>query len=254
VGVFVQALQGLGGGLYLIVGTILGVRLLVRASRQRLLPELLLGIAFLVAGTIGSPLEVVAEASARNPDATWAGSVLAAGKLLTLLGLGAYVGFTWRVFRPGVVWAAALAGGLVALQFLAFVGYGVTGVFSAGRVSSGAFFWVEFAARVAMPIWTTAECLRYSALMRRRQRLDLGDPVVANRFALWATASLGGLLMLCTSVLPRVLGDAHPVIVSGVFYLVFAGGGIVASAGYWLAFFAPGWYRRWLAPAGAVEG
>lgn len=236
-----QVFQAVGGGLYLVVGTILGVRLLAQAARERVMPELLLGLAFLLAGTVGAPIEVVGDGMARAGHAG-AGPLLAIGKAVTIAGMAAYVGFTWRVFRPTDRWAAAFAGALVLVQGVAFVGFAASGRFGVAA-NDGVWFWIELSARVVAPVWTIAECIRYRALMLRRVRLGLADPIVADRFLLWAVASGGGLVMLLLSIVPRVLSANHWYIETGMSYPLVALGGIVASIAYWLAFFPPAWYR-----------
>jgi len=246
-----EVLQGLVAALYLTVATILGIRLLRTAAREHLLPELLLGLAFVLSATLGSPLEVVSETVGRESGASWSGSVLAIGKLLTMAGLSAYVTFTWRVFRPDELWAALLAATLVAIQVVAFFGFSSSGVFATG-LNEGFWFWVEFGARVGVPLWTMLECIRYHAMMERRGRIGMAEPIVQNRFALWATASAGGILMVITSTAPRLFALDSVFLNSGVIYLVFCAGGLTSSFAYWLTFFAPGWYRGWLEGADAV--
>ena len=126
-----------------------------------------------------------------------------------------------------------------------------------GHASSDAFrtalidmrwFWLELAGRLASPSWLGIEAFLYWNAMRRRARIGLADPVVANRFLLWTVASATGLLCLLTSVPPHYLPAHHWLLELDLF--VFSAAGIATAAAYWLAFFPPGRYRRWLeAPA-----
>ena len=61
-------------------------------------------------------------------------------------------------------------------------------------------------ARCAVLLWLFVESAIYAQRMRRRVRLGLGDPVVANRFTLWAIWT-GALACIPLFVLTlRVLG------------------------------------------------
>jgi hypothetical protein len=249
-----EVVQGLVASLYLTVATILGVRLLRKAARARLLPELLLGLSFILSATLGSPLEVLSDSVARDGVAPWAGSVLAGGKLLTMAGLSAYAAFTWRVFRPDKLWAALLTAVLVATQVVAYFGFALSGTFTTG-LNEGFWFWIEFGARVGVPLWCGVECLRYHAMMTRRARIGMAEPIVQNRFALWAIASAGGILMVITSTAPQLFTLDNLIMQSGIVYLAFCAGGLTSSFSYWLAFFAPGWYRRRIeGPCAAAVG
>jgi uncharacterized membrane protein len=77
--------------------------------------------------------------------------------------------------------------------------------------------------------------------MRRRSAIGLADPLVTDRFRLWAGGALSGLVMLLCSVPPQLLGRDHPL--QGVSLLVLALMGLAATASYWFAFFPPDWYR-----------
>jgi hypothetical protein len=43
-------------------------------------------------------------------------------------------------------------------------------------------------------LWAFVESVRYHGMMRRRLRLDLADPVVTDRFRLYAVATLSGVI------------------------------------------------------------
>jgi len=238
-----QALQAIGGLAYLIAAAALGIRLLARAQRERQMPELLIGIAFLSAAVLGTPLEIAGEVRGLAHPGEAAASLLAGGKLLSMIGLNAMNLFTWLVFRPGRSWAGALFLSIFAGQLAAFGGFAASGAFLSGVVSTG-WFWIELFFRAAGSIWMLSECLDYAAKMRRQVALGLVEPMVAHRFALWAGGNLGGLLMLATSIAPRVLGVEG--VAPQLMVLVFAGAGTISAGCYWLAFFPTARYRRWV--------
>jgi hypothetical protein len=236
------ALQAMAGGLYMLTMTIVGVRLLMLAKRNRTLPEILLGGSILIGGTLSASLEAAGMAAARDFEGGVVGALLLAGKLLSLIALTLQGLFIWRVFRPASRRAGVLVLATVDLALIAVVGYWLSGTFSTGVISE---FWfcVELVARLIGPVWLVYESGRYYGLMRRRVRLQLADPVVANRFLLWAVASGFGILMFATSVPPVFFPNA-PDLPMGIDLLVFGVSGIVASVLYSLAFFPPAAYRR----------
>ena len=67
-------------------------------------------------------------------------------------------------------------------------------------------------------VWAHLECLLYYRTMRRRQRLGLADPVLANRFLLWSlwtgAIALQGLAMLLLRIAIWSSG-AHEVLQAG---------------------------------------
>jgi hypothetical protein len=87
------------------------------------------------------------------------------------------------------------------------------------------------------------EALYYYSLMRRRMRLGLADPVVADRMRLWGWAGNAIALLWLGVGVARTIGGPgginHPVTL-----LFIAVMGFVASVTNWLVFLAPPAYRR----------
>lgn len=244
----IQLLTGLSGSLYLLTMTVVGIRLLILARRNRTRPELLLGCSVLLGGTLGATLEVVAGQVFPVPS-QGAGTVMMIAKLLGGCGIALYNLFIWRVFRPDSRWAAGLYALLTGISILAFVGFFASGSFSTGLLDAR-WFWLELVGRYASPIWLIAESLRYWAQMRRRVKLELADPLVANRFLLWGVSAVFAIVMLTTSIAPQVRPGATDFATLNLVILAFAG--VAASIPYWLAFFPPVAYRRYvMASAGA---
>jgi hypothetical protein len=212
-----------------------------------MLPEMLLGIAFLAGGSIGAGLEVAAQQGAEQLGPLASGRLLMVGKVAGGLGLTVYNFFVWRVFRPDDTWAGVLFFGVLATTVGALAGFAMAGTFATGVVDA-LWFWVEFAARLVSPIWLAFESFRFYGAMRRRVALGLADPLVANRFGLWGTGALVGGLMLCTSLPPRFIATDHPLMPVNIIILGTAG--LVVSTCYWLAFFPPAPFRRWVAASG----
>ncbi len=217
-----EAVQALGGGLFFVMSAVVGIRLLVLAHRNRGLPELLLGLSFLLAGTIGSLLEVAGIAAEQQLEPAQVGTLLMIGKLFGVAGLACSILFIGWVFRRHEPWAVVPATAVIAASLVAFGGLAAAGTFSSG-VSAAPWFWVEFATRLGSPCWLGLEAGRYYLQMRRRMRLGLADPVVTDRFLLWTFAAFFSFLMLTTSISPVVLGRSHPVVSAALMVFGFSG-------------------------------
>jgi hypothetical protein len=234
-----EFLAQIGGGAYCIVAFVIGGRLIGLSTRTRQLPELLIGVAVLFLAGLGYPLSAVAREA---PDlAPWLRGVLGASAgFLAVVGLAANTGFTWILFRRGESWASAL---------LACVGLGAVGLFcaqsTAGGWSRGTLFWGWLPLGITVSYaWGFLECARYHRLLRRRFHLGMADPVVMNRFALYAVATgLAVVTNLVGWVFWRLDLEmlTHPVGGSLLFVL-----GVTSSALMLLAFLPPRAYLAWL--------
>ncbi len=245
-----EAVQALGGGLFFVMSTVVGMRLLFLAHRNRGLPELLLGLSFLLAGSIGAILEVVAITASGQLQPAQVGTLLMFGKLFGVAGLTCSILFIGWVFRRHERWAVVPAAGVIALAFVGFAGMAAAGTFSSG-VNAAPWYWLELAARVGSPIWLGLEAGRYYLRMKRRTRLGLADPVVTDRFLLWTFAASFGFVLIATSIPPLVLERAHPVTMAAL--VVFGFAGAAATVCYWLAFFPPEAYRRRIRARAAAQ-
>ncbi|HVH06640.1 MAG TPA: hypothetical protein VNE71_11630 [Myxococcota bacterium] len=235
-----DAVAAASGSLYLVTMTALGVRLVFLSRRSHAKPELWLAVAFLAGGSLGASAEVVGTRFLNESHPVAAIWVVALGKVSSAIGLRFYDYFVWRVFRPGARWAGALFVALAVGAAAAIAGLVASGSLASGAAS--AWFWLEFGVRVASPIWLATESLRYWSQMRRRSAIGLADPLVTDRFRLWATGALAGLVMLFCSVPPHLVAEDHPLLSASLAILGVSG--LAATAGYWFAFFPPAWYRE----------
>lgn len=233
----------IGMAAFMALSGVLGGRLLFLARRSRGVPELAMGVAFLVAGVVGTGLGALARVPRVAPPGGIA-ALTAAGKLCIQVGAVCQAVFTWRVFHPHRAWArAAVATVVVALA-----------VVTAGGVRAGRFgdpldvgLWrsLEVGVQALAIGWGALESLRYWLLMRRRMALGLADALVTDRFLLWAVAIGAGVVALVISTalagLHQEAGEAP------MLYGLSASIGLVSAVGYWLTFFPPRWYRSWVA-------
>ncbi len=229
----------------LVVALLVGGRLLLLARRTRGFPEFCIGMGFYLNAVFGHPLMA---------GSGWGGSRVAEVNLL-LFGLGSsfvalgmmfLYGFTWRVFRPRESWARW--GTVLACLALVAQAVGmVRGLASAGpdaiphEVTAG-WATVQHALVGLCLAWTGLESLLFYLQMRRRLAFGLADPVVANRFLLWAIFGIATFAVLAVNAAYHVAGVTtlnHPVC-----QLVTVLGALVASGAMYLAFLPPGLYVR----------
>ena len=100
--------------------------------------------------------------------------------------------------------------------------------------------------------WCAFESTRYSIALRRRVKLGLAEPVVANRILLWAIAMVIATALSAGATLGQVAG----INVMGSFEgLTFVGCfGTVAACAIYLAFLPPKAYTGWvMARAAAAD-
>jgi hypothetical protein len=228
------AIAGLGLLAVIVLTSAISVRLLRLAARHRELPELLIGVFFaamaIELADYGQRLLGFSDFDARP--------------VLFCISVGSLLLFDWLVFRPTSLGAATvtcitLAAVLAAssLHFASGGGsVGVRMVWGLGRaISLG---------------WAFAESLRFWRLMQKRVAVGAGDPVVANRFALWSIWT-GAMAFLPTAgVVSRTVAllrggveawerggaiELTPaMIVLAVLIFCFIG---VAGSALWLSFF-----------------
>jgi len=245
-----EAGQALGGSLFFVASAAVAIRLLFLARRNRGLPELMLGLSFLLGGTIGAIVEVVGIVASPQLQPAQVGTFLMIGKLFGIAGVSCSVLFVGWVFRRHERWAIVPATAVIGAGLVAFGGMAAAGTFSSG-VNTAPWYWIELAGRLGSPCWLGLEAGRYYLRMKRRMRLGLADPVVTDRFLLWTFAASFSFLMLTTSITPVLLGRTHPVAHAALVVCSFSGAAVAAC--YWLAFFPPEAYRRHLRARAAAQ-
>ena len=236
----------IGGGAFTVVCFVVGLRLLGLAARTRQLPELLIGGSMLLLAGLGYPLSAVAREAHGLSDAVRSGLGALAG-VLAGVGLVANTAFTWVLFRRRDAWAQA------ALWVNALF---VAGLFAAqsraGDWTHGVIFWGWLPFGITLSYgWCFVECARYHGLLRRRLRIGLADPIVTDRFGLYAAAT--GMAVLTNSIgqlywwlRVEMLTDEI-----GAFLLLVLGSG--STVLMWLAFLPPRAYLERVRARNAAE-
>ncbi|HEY5656586.1 MAG TPA: hypothetical protein VIY27_02245 [Myxococcota bacterium] len=148
--------------------------------------------------------------------------------------------FTWRAFRPRSRTAQGVLGLLVAAMALGFVGSGMVGDWRGFR-SDHPWIWLEVGAQILIYGWACAESLTFYLRLRKRVNVGLGDPVLANRFLLWALYAGGFFVSQIAFALALASPDGYTNLDPLSIALTLLGVGAL-----WLAFFPPTGYRAWL--------
>jgi hypothetical protein len=229
------------------VGTLVGGRLLLVARQTRQSPELLIGIGIFVYSSLALPA-LLAMGLPGMPLGLTRGFQLTQ-QFANFASLAAIILFTWRVFRPEAGWARLLAYSGIAVALFASWGSVSVGPRAPGAtamppevrpyVSLMVVVWgVAF-------LWTGVESLRFHAKMRRRLSLGLADPLVCNRFLLWAIWGISCCVLDLVNLGYNLTGldfSRHPAPLLTICISCF-----VSSAVWYLAFFAPDGYARLVA-------
>lgn len=224
---------------FVLASAVIGVRLLRLALRTRELPELLFGLGFLIGGVFGNvAISAWRIGGDRLGDA--AAFVGGGGQLLLMVGALCLCASTWRVFHRDAAWATALFFSLAGVGGIGWAGHGLTQGFAASTWE-GTFFWMGFAGRSLPYLWAAVSSGVYASRMRRRVALGLAEPIVANRFLLWAIGAGCAFAIFASTVVVLALGIAP----FGPGITLFRSAlGLVLATTMWLAFFPP---RFWIA-------
>jgi hypothetical protein len=252
-------LAGLVTALNLVLSLVVGLRLLARARHGWPLPELTLGIHFLLSAFLATPPQIVVYGGMGDPRLAVpepaARALLAFAVGAMAIGAAAAYVFTWKVFRPERAWARAIvAAGCACLAG----GYAVEALHEgfAPVVFAGPGHWIGWAGRTAAMAGISFESFRYWLLLRRRARLGLAEPLVIDRFLLWsiwaACATLNYVADLASRSLYWLLyGTVQPVpehlaaTVAPTIVVTMVLGAVSATT-LFLTFFPTPAYRRWV--------
>jgi hypothetical protein len=221
---------------------VIGVRLLLLASRTRQLPELGFGIGF-VSGSVGTALAQIGQRLVWAEPGAFATGMNGFCFGLSVLGTFFLYLVVWRVFRP----TSRLAAGVVGVaSLLAVVAWGMrlaSGSFATGDVQQPGVVLFQLD-RFALFSWSAYEAFRHSAVLRRRLRIGLADAVATVQIALWGIAGLA-LLPLTGVIVAFAAGFAqHPLETVGTTALVTVCTSISTGA-MWCAFFPPRWLQQY---------
>lgn len=239
----------LATGLMIVVGAGVGLKLLVRAWRERQLTDFSIALGLFCYAVMAQTGRYVV--LALGPDAApalqfGATSYRVVGFWITLAMLAI---FNWRVFGQASFWRRAFAATLILSGSCGAVGVlrGFWVMVHGGAASNPLWQLPVSIAFAAVFVWTAAESLAYYGRMRKRQALGLADPVVTNRFLVWgAGAGLSTALTLVTVAMTASGGANSPLSQAAA-----TTAGLVNAAVWWISFSPPAAYLRWVRGANA---
>jgi hypothetical protein len=230
-------------GLMALVGVSVGFRLLALGRRTRRQPELLIGLGLLLAAVVGAPLAALGRAPgiALTPLGDL---VFACGIAATQFGIALLGAFTWLAFRRDELWATLLfvtLAGALGAEWLGIVSASASGDTLAQVLPRTRPWGIAIVASLAAIFaWSGGESLAHYLRLRRRARIGLGEPVVANRMLLWAIAGFA-TVVLCGAIAGCMLAGLpplrHPLPLAAI-----ALTSLCASACWALAFLSPATY------------
>jgi hypothetical protein len=232
----------LGFVAFFVVALIVGVRVLLLARRTRELPELLMGIGVLGIGPVGFGLMVLAQQlESGNPLIHRA--ALATALLAVSCGAFAKFVFNWRVYHPDSPVARAIALGAGGGLLGTFAWAGAHGFEAIATASPHSL--LRSALQIGCLLWGAGESFAYFLKMQRRVKIGLGDPVVANRFLMWAIGAFAAGFGSAVGTVAQIVGGAS--ITQGGWVMVSSSlHGLVSAIAIALAFIPPAAYLRYI--------
>ncbi len=223
------------GAFYLIAS--LRLTRLSRRTGER--PERLLGIYFGLSGVyyVGFNLPSLLGFAPWTAEIEW---VL---EWIYVAGIFPYLFFISSVFRPDSTWAGVLVW-LCAVLLMVGTLMGELSTYAAYSLDNP-WFVMQWAGYSIPCVWLCGEATLSHQGARRRARLGLCTPVVANRYLLLAL--FGGFQILACLADLSYAGDlTNGETASLVSEVMLGGTEIVSVAVLWLTFFPPRGYSNWI--------
>jgi hypothetical protein len=223
---------------FLVSSGTIGVRLLARGLRTRQVPELAIGVAFVVGGVLGYAPETVILSTDLLPTSTGHDVLLLTQIAIRVAAVGALL-FTWWVFRADAIWAHALALALLAALVISWVAFPQTQ--SVAQDARDRLWYDVFTISRSVCVgWGSVESFLYYAKLRRRALIGLSDPLLTNRFLLWGVGLLSMTLLMASTLLASWFG-VDPAAFGWVILESLTG--VTGAATLWLTFFPTRGYR-----------
>lgn len=236
----IEVAASLGLVTFLLTSIVVGGRLVGLWRQTRKLPELLVGLGFLLGGVFGFvPEHLILRGVIGAP---WDGPLLVLANLAIRTTAMLCAVFTWHVFRRAdrrALAALIVLGALLAVSFVGFPGPW------ARAQTEAQWNWsvVTAVVRFAAFLWAAVESLRQASLARRRAALGLVSAEVARRYLLWGVAMAGPAAMSAVPLLNRWLLLPNPG--PDIAWMLFQSAlGLVAAGGMAAAFLSRGTRAR----------
>jgi len=234
--------------LTVVVGSWVGLRLMLLASRTHKLPEAAVGLGLFTYGAVCQPAALVGAVLANSLGPLARPLAYSVGMGAYSVVLGGLALFTWLAFGPRSAWRGALALGLIAAN-LAFASGAIRDswpLLAQGPLTrTSPFELLDNLSFAAAFTWIAVESLRYHGMLRRRLALGLADAVVTNRLFVWGVSALASAILvagIATLAMNGMgMGTHHPAA-----SLLVALSGLVNGVCWMLAFMPPRAYLAWV--------
>jgi hypothetical protein len=242
-----MAISAVCGALRILIGGLIGLRLLVLAARTRGIQELCVAISLSLLAFVTIPLFAYSGLG-RSPVGEVKLIAAAFALFCLVVGFGAHYTFTWTTFRPGVTWAAVLT--VIATSLLAIASVGIIAKLATSPPELlshvAALQWIAalWLTLLGCYLWTSAESLLEYTRARRRVALGLTDPAVSNRLLLWGVANAVQLFVNSASIVLQMEGITPTNHMLGT--LLIGSSGLFAAVLMYLAFLPPASYLRFV--------
>jgi hypothetical protein len=225
------------------VAVAVGGRMLRAGIRTRQLPELMLGSHMLIL-ICGYGLEFAGLAGEQALGESMAFALRAGGNLCYALCILAYLLFNWRVFRPTNPMATTVVAVCTVGLVVGWTGELVTGQFElVPERFALPWFWIAYLPRLVCMAWSSGEGLLRWRMLRRRVRIGVESPLLANRFLCWGLAAAAEVAIYLVAG-AALLGPRPTDFLVGSPALLISALGVAASLAIWLAFLPPRSWRQ----------
>jgi len=221
----------------LVIGLVVGARLLWLHRRTGGLPELAIGVA-----ALSSCLGGLVRAASLE-----LGGVPGVDTLFTVLYAAASIGLalgTWKVFRPGTAWAGGLA---LVLSTVLVATVPARWLLPEAEAARSA---VAIGAAALVSVWMAAEALLHWRKLQRRMRIGLADAVTTFQFLSWGVAMAANTAMRLLGLAFTSFTALEP-LQAPAYMLPGAALGFATLALLYLASFPPRALQGWLAERAA---
>jgi hypothetical protein len=242
-----QILVAAGNGLFILVSTAIGLRLLLLWRRTRELPEFLIGAGLLMPAVVTVPFAAFAGLSSPTV-ANIHIPTLSIGLLGVAASIALLMAFTWRVFRPSSMAAATFALCTSAAALVVCTLFVHSLATAPGDTKPGeAYSPYAIAIMLLFQIWyawMAIESLGEWRRAGRRLALGLSDPVLVNRFGLWGCLGVAQMFGGAISITFEIAG--LDMLRHTLPALALALNGLVTGTLMLLTFVPPARYLDWL--------
>lgn len=213
--------------------------------RTHMWPEFWLGVYFALTAVFYLQLELPGLVGLDS----WPAALGIAFEWIYVFGVVAYLFFIRSAFRPTSLWANVAVGVCLAILFVSTVLGASEGPMEYSL--DNPFFLAQWASYTIPCAWIVWEAMYLRRGAKRRARIGLCPPVVANRYLLLILFGSFQLLACFADLAWAVdLGSSQTVSTTSDLLLGFAE--IASVAMLWLAFFSPRFFTDWVGRTAVV--